>query len=114
MLPARVGIPIPIPQTRVNANEIEALDRQTRFFLLSSFRPPGAGWYEFSMHHQKRAAVHLPVKRGAHRDGKPEPAHGAVHIHGHGIGGRPGHARFVAGPPVAGALPAEAALVHEQ
>ena len=66
------------------------------------------------MHHQKRVAVHLLIVVGAHIDGKLELAYGGIHVHGHGFRGRPGHARFLAGPPVAGAILAKAARVHEQ
>ncbi len=66
------------------------------------------------MHHQKRVAVHLLIVIGAYLDGKLELAYGGIHIHGHGFRGRPGQARFVAGPPVTGALLAKTAGVHEQ
>ena len=66
------------------------------------------------MYHQKRVAVHLLIEVGAHIDGKLELAYGGIHIHGHGFRGRPGQARFLAGPSVAGALLAKAAGVHEQ
>ena len=66
------------------------------------------------MHHQKRVAVHLLIVFGAHIDGKSELAHGGIHIHGHGLRGRAGHTRFLAGLPVAAAILAKAARVHEQ
>ena len=66
------------------------------------------------MHQQKRIAVHFLIVFGAHIDGEPELAHGGIDVHRHGFRGRPGHARFVAGLSVTGALLAKAARVHEQ
>lgn len=66
------------------------------------------------MHHQKGVAVHLLIILGAHINGKPELAYSGIHVYGHGFRGRPGQARFVAGAPVAAAILAKAARIHEQ
>jgi len=66
------------------------------------------------VHHQKSVAIHLLIVIGSHVDGKIILAHGGINVHGHGLRGRPGYARLLAGLPVAGARPAKAAGVHEQ
>ena len=66
------------------------------------------------MHHQKRIAVHLLVVVGAHVDLETELAHGGIDVHGHGLGGRAGHAGLFAGFAVAGAVFAKTAGVHEE
>ena len=66
------------------------------------------------MHHQEGVAVHFLVVIGTHVDLETELAHGGIDVHGHGFGGRPGHARLGAGLTAAAALLAETARVHEE
>lgn len=65
------------------------------------------------MHHQKRVAIHFLIVFGSHVYGEPKLSYGGINVHGHALRGRPGHTRLLAGLPIAGALLAKAARVHE-
>ena len=62
------------------------------------------------MHHQKRIAVHFLVIFGAHIDREAELPDGGIDVHG--LRSRAGHARLVAGLPVAAAFLAKAARIQ--
>ena len=66
------------------------------------------------MHHQKGVAIHFLIIVGPNVDGKPILPHGGINVYGHGLRGRSGHARLLAGLSVTGALLAKTARVHEQ
>jgi len=66
------------------------------------------------VHHQKRIAIHFLIVIGSHVDGEPELPYGGVDVHSHALRRGPGHAWFLTGLPITGALLAKAARVHEQ